>query len=325
MANRTPLAQLYLPFWLGAWGSILIVSLGGWFAQPILRLESSGFLIIQLGIFWIGSRYIRSYPELTSVAVFTLGFAITILFLALTHQTWKIYGLEGVIYGVLSAPFALGIALVWGWAGMTINLAAFMVIAFLPSARLEASSLGLMVLGLHSLLGWTLRRFFQGYEARQNELERSISTDTLTQIGNRRALLEDFAKYQLLAQQQGLPLLLTSWDVDGLKRINDSKGHLAGDEYILEFVHALQGAVREKDGLYRTGGDEFVALHLGLASGGRLYERVRLDFPHVSGGWSRATNVSLDNALTEADVQMYAEKRRHKAVITRIIGESQIR
>jgi GGDEF domain-containing protein len=87
-------------------------------------------------------------------------------------------------------------------------------------------------------------------------------------------------------------------------------------------VDALREAVRQGDSLYRVGGDEFVSLHLGLASGGTIHERVRLSFPHVSGGWTRATNLSLDAALTEADEMMYAEKRMHKARVTRVIGDT---
>ncbi len=321
----SPQTQLYRPFWLGAWGAILIASFGGWLAEPMLWLESAAFLGLQSLVAVLCLRYVDRLTEHATAAQMIVGLVLTLLFLAYTNQTWNSLGIGGLIYGVLAAPFALGVALVWGWAGTLMNAAALLVLIYLPSVRPEPKVLGILVFLIHSVLGWRLRNFFQNFEIRQRQLEHSINTDVLTQIGNRRALLEDFAKFQNTAQKQGLPLLLTSWDVDGLKRINDRKGHQAGDEYIKSFVAALQEAVRDKDGLYRTGGDEFVALHLGLASGGKLYERVRASFPHVSGGWSRATNQTLDQALTEADVQMYAEKRAHKAIVTRIIGESQTR
>ncbi len=323
--NSNPSALLYRPFWIGTWGAIVLASLGGWLASPVLWLETGLFLGIQALVTALALWALPRYPEHASAAQMVIGLVLVVLFLVYTTPTWQKLELEGIIFGVLAAPFALGIAAAWGWHGMVVNLGAMLVFALLPSSRSEASYVGLLIFLLHSFVGWALQYFFQGFETRHRELERSVSTDVLTQIGNRYALLEDFVKFQKLAQKQGLPLLLTSWDVDGLKRINDRKGHQAGDQYILEFVKALQQAVREGDGLYRTGGDEFVALHLGLASGGRLYERVRANFPSVSGGWSRATNVSLDHALTEADVQMYAEKRAHKAIITSIIGESQTR
>lgn len=316
---------LYRPFWMGGWGAILIASLGGWFAQVPLLLETSAFLGLQTVVTVVCGLYFQRYPEQTTALQLTIGWALTMLFLIYCHTTWVSFELDGVMYGILASPFALGIAVVWGWAGIILNLAALCLIAFIPSSHPEGRTLGLLVLALHSILGVTLGNFLKGFLNRLHELERSVSTDMLTQIGNRRALLEDFTKFQAAAQKKGVPLLLTSWDVDGLKRINDHEGHQAGDQFILSFVAALHNAVRQGDGLYRTGGDEFVALHLGLSSGGRLYGRVREKFSSVSGGWTRATNISLDQALTEADVQMYAEKRAHKAVITRIIGDSQSR
>ena len=318
-------SPLYRSFWTGAWAAILMASLGGWFAQPILWLETSLFLLLQAVATFICIANLARHPEIASAAQMIFGLILNVLFMSYSHNTWELLGIGGVIYGVLVAPFTFGITFIWGGAGMTLNLVVVVILAFLPSNRPEPMVVGLMIMTLNGILGWILQGFFQSAEARHKELERSVNTDTLTQIGNRRALLEDFAKFQSTAQAKGVPLLLTSWDLDGLKRINDRKGHQAGDEYILGFVAALQEAVRDKDGLYRTGGDEFVALHLGLANGGKLYERVRTKFPSVSGGWSRASHITLDQALTEADVQMYAEKRAHKAVITSVIGESQTR
>jgi GGDEF domain-containing protein len=318
-------SPLYRSFWTGTWAAVLMASLGGWLAQPIMWLETSVFLLLQLTITIICARNAVRFPEIVGAVQMLLGLMLNLGFMVIARTTWEALGVGGVIYGILAAPFALGIAFIWGWAGMTLNLAVVFILILLPSNRPEPRILGSIIMLLNGVLGWILQGFFQSTEARHRELERSVSTDALTQIGNRRALLEDFPKFQSAAQEKGLPLLLTSWDLDGLKRINDRKGHQAGDEYILGFVAALQEAVRDKDGLYRTGGDEFVALHLGLANGGKLYERVRTKFPSVSGGWSRASHVTLDQALTEADVQMYAEKRAHKAVITSVIGESQTR
>ena len=318
-------SPLYRSFWTGAWAAILMASLGGWLAQPILWLETSAFLVVQALVTTICLWNLPRYPDFASAIQMILGLILNVLFMSYSHHTWEVMGIGGIIYGVLVAPFTFGITFIWGGMGMIFNLVAIVILALLPANQSEPTVFGLMIMTLNGILGWILQGFFQSAESRHRELERSVSTDTLTQIGNRRALLEDFNKFQALAQEKGLPLLLTSWDLDGLKRINDRKGHQAGDEYILGFVAALQEAVRDKDGLYRTGGDEFVALHLGLSNGGKLYERVRSTFPSVSGGWSRASLVTLDQALTEADVQMYAEKRAHKAVITSIIGESQTR
>ncbi|MEZ5139316.1 MAG: diguanylate cyclase [Acidimicrobiales bacterium] len=54
--------------------------------------------------------------------------------------------------------------------------------------------------------------------------------------------------------------LLLFCDLDGLKEINDTAGHAAGDQALVEFAHCLAGALRAGDGAARLGGDEFVAL-----------------------------------------------------------------
>ncbi|MEZ5183410.1 MAG: GGDEF domain-containing protein [Acidimicrobiales bacterium] len=54
--------------------------------------------------------------------------------------------------------------------------------------------------------------------------------------------------------------LLLFCDLDGLKEINDTAGHAAGDQALVEFAHRLAGALRAGDGAARLGGDEFVAL-----------------------------------------------------------------
>jgi GGDEF domain-containing protein len=316
---------LYRPFWFGAWGATLPVVLGGVFAQPVLWLETALFLGLQLLVTWLCWRFLPSFAENATAAQMILGLVLSVLFVVYTLPTWRDLGLEPLIYSVAVSPYAMGLVLAWGWAGLVLCGAVGVMLWLLPYGSSPLFVGGFLVFLVFLSFGWLMHRTMQRLKYRLLELERSVNTDALTQIGNRKALLEDFIAFKAVAQKKALPLLLTSWDVDGLKRINDREGHQVGDEYIKGFVNALRGAVREGDGLYRTGGDEFVGLHLGLASGQKLYERVRGTFPNVSGGWSRATGQTLDQALTEADVQMYAEKRAHKAVITSIIGESQTR
>jgi diguanylate cyclase (GGDEF)-like protein len=162
------------------------------------------------------------------------------------------------------------------------------------------------------MVGYLSYQLFREFSNVQFELERNATTDALTKIGNRRALEQDFERYQAIGRRKGMQLVLSSWDVDGLKRVNDEHGHRAGDQYLMRCVRALQHATRKGDGLYRTGGDEFVGLHLGLTAGTPIVERVRSEFSNVSVGFSVFTQESLDKALSDADGQMYAEKRNRK-------------
>lgn len=88
---------------------------------------------------------------------------------------------------------------------------------------------------------------------------RKISlTDDMTGLFNRRAFEEDCAK--LIKNDRVSTISILMMDVNGLKNANDTYGHLAGDELIIEAAKCIQTAVGELGRAYRIGGDEYVAL-----------------------------------------------------------------
>lgn len=88
---------------------------------------------------------------------------------------------------------------------------------------------------------------------------RKISlTDDMTGLFNRRAFEEDCANHIKNDRISTISILMM--DVNGLKTVNDTYGHLAGDELLIEAAKCIQTAVGELGRAYRTGGDEFVAL-----------------------------------------------------------------
>ncbi|MHB8437573.1 MAG: GGDEF domain-containing protein [Acidimicrobiales bacterium] len=100
----------------------------------------------------------------------------------------------------------------------------------------------------------------EAVDAASANLRSEARADPLTGCANRRALQEDLPRAVASATTSGLDLSLVAVDLDGLKRINDTEGHDAGDRTLVALVKALRGALRESDGLYRTGGDEFVVV-----------------------------------------------------------------
>ncbi|MBN8133995.1 GGDEF domain-containing protein, partial [Vibrio vulnificus] len=86
-----------------------------------------------------------------------------------------------------------------------------------------------------------------------------------------------FPKLQAQAKRLGLPLTMLYWDMDGLKRLNDTQGHAAGDQALKRLADSLQAFSRQGDAAFRVGGDEFVCLHLNLpvSEAQELIERVR--------------------------------------------------
>jgi GGDEF domain-containing protein len=320
---NAPQLRLYRILWGGSLGALLFSLTGTVLLDP----PNYGMAFLQTLLFlaWgvACSRFKAKTPDHATGAFLLGALVILIAFTRTASSGWVVQGLGGIAYGIVCLPLIVGIVIAWGWAGATINLAATLVVTVLAfETSVPQGFVVAFLLASSTIGGLFLHVHLMELEVLQRRLERSASTDLLTRTGNRRALIEDFGRYQSVARRQGVPLLVMSWDVDGLKRLNDREGHAAGDRFILSFVEALREAVRQGDSLYRVGGDEFITLHLGLSSGTTIYERVRLSFPHVSGGWTRGTNLSLDAALTEADEMMYAEKRMHKARITRVIGDT---
>ena len=308
-------------YWLTTF--IFLFSLFGFVFDP--HFKPLG-LLINIAVFtaWFAgcSLISRRWSE-HGAGVFLLGGLLQILLVIYQQSAvWESYSLGGVIYGICAMPLLYAIGIVWGVYGVVINL--FISGLMIPVAFGHGLGAGMTVV-FSNLLGITMGflffQVFQQSSSARKELERNATTDALTQIGNRRALEQDFERYQAIGRRKGMQLVLSSWDVDGLKRVNDERGHRAGDQYLMQFVRALQKATRKGDSLYRTGGDEFVGLHLGLLAGTPIVERVRSEFSNVSVGFSILTQESLDRALFDADAQMYAEKRVRKSKTSRNTGE----
>jgi diguanylate cyclase (GGDEF)-like protein len=93
-----------------------------------------------------------------------------------------------------------------------------------------------------------------------NRLEQASRTDALTGVGNRRAFDETLSATLSAAARQGHEVTVVAVDLDGLKRINDTEGHAAGDAALMALVRAFYVQLRDEDRVFRVGGDEFVIL-----------------------------------------------------------------
>lgn len=100
----------------------------------------------------------------------------------------------------------------------------------------------------------------------QQELERVAHYDALTQLPNR-VLLADRLRQAMARSQRSQQLLAVVFlDLDGFKAINDTHGHNTGDLLLVALAQRMKVALREDDTLARIGGDEFVAVLVGLDS-----------------------------------------------------------
>jgi diguanylate cyclase (GGDEF)-like protein len=162
--------------------------------------------------------------------------------------------------------------------------------------------------------------------------------DPLTGLANRRLLIERLAF--VIAQSRRRPqptFALLLLDIDHFKRVNDTQGHLAGDELLVGIARRLQSCLREVDTAARLGGDEIAILLDGindLADAQRTVERIQaaLSEPFVIGGRVLLATASIgialmrpeyvrgDELLRDADIAMYRAKDAGRASY-RIFGE----
>ena len=97
-------------------------------------------------------------------------------------------------------------------------------------------------------------------KAVEKQLERLAQFDALTGLPNRNQFNVRIAGALARIARSGLSVGLLFIDIDGFKRVNDSRGHAAGDALLREFGARLAAAVRETDTVARLAGDEFVVI-----------------------------------------------------------------
>lgn len=168
-----------------------------------------------------------------------------------------------------------------------------------------------------------MRGQLRQYQVKLEEAERLASVDSLTGLRNRRrieAALEERV-------QQGRPFSVLIFDLNSFKQVNDTYGHMAGDEVLRQFATELRAAFRAMDEVGRWGGDEFiVVLDCGLDEARQHVERVRKwvfgNYTVQGEGASRKLPVdaavgvaawqqgeSMAQMFERADAEMYREKK----------------
>jgi len=156
--------------------------------------------------------------------------------------------------------------------------------------------------------------------SRMDEVLEASGTDELTGALRRgagqRALEREIAR----ARRGDSRLTIAFIDVDGLKHVNDSSGHGAGDRLLKTFVETLVGRLRTYDVVIRWGGDEFVCVLAGCdaSSAGQIIGTVAAEFERqtrqsFSVGYAQFDGTKTsDELIIHADSQLYAAKRLRK-------------
>jgi len=154
--------------------------------------------------------------------------------------------------------------------------------------------------------------------ARAGRAEALAATDALTGLGNQRAWWDRIAEEDARIERSKASDVIAVVDLDGLKTVNDERGHLHGDLLLRLTAQTLRAATRPCDVVARVGGDEFAVLAVDFeAEPSVLRERISAALTaagiHASVGVATpSSGIALVDAYDRADRSMYAQKRNRR-------------
>jgi len=229
---------------------------------------------------------------------------------------------------------------IWGYSIFVILLLSFAVVALaLPAVRQGADTVfkikmieavfGLVALVVifniyaisQEILIKRLRRQLAEKQGHSTLLRNLAMVDPLTGLYNRRFAEQRLAAEVARSERKGHPLTVLTVDLNHFKQINDTYGHPAGDQVLLEFAARLNHVIRGSDLAVRLGGDEFLVLlpectleqlQLVLGRLGSLEvnwqgQKIPVSF---SAGWKEyEMGDRPEDLLARADQALYARKR----------------
>jgi diguanylate cyclase (GGDEF)-like protein len=301
-AVRIEMAQA-LAALFGAGGTLTLLSLlfptwpglrAGGVAVPAVAAE-----VVCVALLWWGSRV----PESAFQVFLILGTGCICMAVYFGGGAGRaVYGSYYVWVALYAFYFFPGRA---AWRQLLIAALGYLaVLAARP--EVAAGPTWLVVMGTASVTGVVT----QSLVLRIRELARD---DPLTGVLNRRGWEEALGRELPRSMRSGAPVCVALVDLDGLKTINDTQGHDAGDEVLQEMVKTLRAVLRPGDALGRLGGDEFAVLLPGCdaqMSEGVLARMVLGDQNTFSAGvatWDRAE--SARDLVSRADRAMYVGKQ----------------
>ncbi len=165
-------------------------------------------------------------------------------------------------------------------------------------------------------------------EDEMKRLSNEVSTDQLTQVANRRGLMQAFEIERARVERTGGELAIGLLDIDNFKRLNDELGHSAGDEALKTLAALVSKTLRPGDRVARYGGEEFVVLlpETPVDEGEQVLTRLQRSltnglfmhkdkqvFVTFSAGVTRyRLTERIEDSLERADQALYEAKRTGK-------------
>ncbi len=184
------------------------------------------------------------------------------------------------------------------------------------------------MLTLHCENALKLRSALGKVTQKLDVVQTKASSDELTGLLNRYGFTLAISKEQKRRERYSMPVSVFVFDLDGLKNINDTYGHKAGDQHIQRFAALLDRTCRSIDFTARLGGDEFAILapHTDSSSAEQMAARLRRVFTEngIPASFGYASDdggtVAINDLIVIADAQMYANKQSRKQLQRRNVG-----
>jgi len=224
--------------------------------QDLLFLHVGGDILTAMAYFAIPLaliQFVRKRDDLVFNWIFIL-FAAFILFCGVTHAISLIniwhgyYYIEGFAKTMTGLISALTAVMVWRLMPQALAL---------PS-RADLVAKNNELESMQKKLQDTNEMLEQRVYERTQQLEKMATTDGLTGVPNRAELMKILSVELGRARRYSKPLCVVMIDLDNFKLINDTYGHLAGDDVIVSAATTVKELCRASDSVGRYGGEEFL-------------------------------------------------------------------
>jgi diguanylate cyclase (GGDEF)-like protein len=175
----------------------------------------------------------------------------------------------------------------------------------------------------------SLRRELIQTRSRLEDVEKAADQDGMLPLLNRRAFVRELTRYIAFTGRYNTPASLIYFDLNHLKRTNDTLGHAAGDAVLAHFADVLQAHVRDSDCVGRLGGDEFGVLlshanqeqalkkadilATALESSPTSWDGHSIPVSFAYGAFELKAGDNPDTAMARADQAMYAQKKSQRS------------
>ena len=184
------------------------------------------------------------------------------------------------------------------------------------------------IMGLMSEVD-NLRRELTQTRQRLEDVEKTADQDGMLPLLNRRAFVRELTRYISAAGRYNTPASLVYFDLNYLKKTNDTYGHAAGDAMLAHFATVLSSHVRDSDCVGRLGGDEFGvllshanqeqaqkkadALAAALEASPVQWNGQSIPVTFAYGAFELKSGDNPDLAMARADQAMYEQKRASRS------------